>query len=248
LCVNRPDHHPMWRGALPWTSHGPSSNYINLISHFLCFFRTYSARIYFIETNSSLAILQLPHPSNPLDDTCAHSFDREHGSAQAKSRGRLACSSLSAACSLDFNQPARWALVWWIPTSFNMLSASYLCTRVATNPWVLLSAISCRFLVVSHEFARPTKRFAVTDSCLNISAAHTKYCCCYTSDRYQLDKGIEWDTILSRAPLSRANEVVFQGNPKPECWSAEVALSYCFYILIYLCLQCGFPQAIDVHC
>jgi len=38
-----------------------------------------SARIYFIETNSSLAILQLPHPTNPLDDICAHSFNREHG-------------------------------------------------------------------------------------------------------------------------------------------------------------------------
>ncbi|KAG6334588.1 hypothetical protein ID866_4498 [Astraeus odoratus] len=31
----------------------------------------------------------MPHPSNPLDDICTHSFDREHGSALAESRGRL---------------------------------------------------------------------------------------------------------------------------------------------------------------
>ncbi|KAL4081117.1 hypothetical protein J3A83DRAFT_4084336, partial [Scleroderma citrinum] len=54
-----------------------------------CFFRTYSARIYSIETNSSLACLHVPHPSSPLDDIRAHSFDREHGFASARSRGRL---------------------------------------------------------------------------------------------------------------------------------------------------------------
>ena len=52
--------------------------YKDLAADDFYFLRTYSARIYFIETNSSLAILQLPHPSNPLDDICALSFDREH--------------------------------------------------------------------------------------------------------------------------------------------------------------------------
>lgn len=42
-----------------------------------CFLRTYSARIYSIETNSSLACLHMPHPSNPVDDTSARSFNRE---------------------------------------------------------------------------------------------------------------------------------------------------------------------------
>ena len=59
-----------------------AKKYIDRVPNFFGFLRTYSARIYFIETNSSLAILQLPHPSNPLDDNHAHSFDREHGSAQ----------------------------------------------------------------------------------------------------------------------------------------------------------------------
>ncbi|KAJ7121964.1 hypothetical protein C8R43DRAFT_49138 [Mycena crocata] len=31
----------------------------------------------------------MPHPSNPLDDFRAHSFNREHGLVRAGSRGRL---------------------------------------------------------------------------------------------------------------------------------------------------------------
>ena len=54
-----------------------------------CFLRTYSARIYFIETNSSLACLHVPHPSNPVDDIRALPSYREHGLFQG-SRGRLA--------------------------------------------------------------------------------------------------------------------------------------------------------------
>ena len=53
------------------------------------FFRTYSARIYFIETNSSLACLHVPHPSIPVDDISAHSFDREYGLRLRGSRGCL---------------------------------------------------------------------------------------------------------------------------------------------------------------
>ena len=53
-----------------------------------CFFRTYSARIYFIGTNSSLACLHMPHPSNPVDDISARSYNREHGRF-VRSRGRL---------------------------------------------------------------------------------------------------------------------------------------------------------------
>ena len=33
-----------------------------------CFLRTYSARIYFIVSNSSLACLHMPHPTSPVDD------------------------------------------------------------------------------------------------------------------------------------------------------------------------------------
>ena len=44
-----------------------------------CFLRTYSARIYFIGTNSSLACLHMPHPSNPVDDNSVHPYNREHG-------------------------------------------------------------------------------------------------------------------------------------------------------------------------
>lgn len=42
------------------------------------FLRTYSVRIYFIVSNSSLACLHMPHPSNPLDDIRARSSHREH--------------------------------------------------------------------------------------------------------------------------------------------------------------------------
>ena len=56
------------------------------------FLRTYSARIYFIVSNSSLACLHMPHPSNPVDDTSAHSYNREHGRL-VRSRGRLVRSS-----------------------------------------------------------------------------------------------------------------------------------------------------------
>ena len=55
----------------------------------LRFPRTYSARIYFIVSNSSLACLHMPHPSYPADDIRAHSFDREHGLPLRRSRGRL---------------------------------------------------------------------------------------------------------------------------------------------------------------
>lgn len=45
------------------------------------FFRTYSARIYSIDTNRVLACLHMPHPSPPVDDTRAHSFYREHAAS-----------------------------------------------------------------------------------------------------------------------------------------------------------------------
>jgi hypothetical protein len=41
-------------------------------------FRTYSARIYSIGTNSSLACLHMPHLSKEFDDTAAASYNREH--------------------------------------------------------------------------------------------------------------------------------------------------------------------------
>ena len=41
------------------------------------FLRTYSARIYFIVSNSSLACLHMPHPSNPVDDIAVRSYNRE---------------------------------------------------------------------------------------------------------------------------------------------------------------------------
>ena len=53
-----------------------------------CFLRTYSARIYFIVSNSSLACLHMPHPSNPVDDISARSYNREHGRF-VRSRGRF---------------------------------------------------------------------------------------------------------------------------------------------------------------
>ena len=45
------------------------------------FLRTYSARIYFIVSNLSLACLHMPHPSYPVDDNRTRPFDREHGLA-----------------------------------------------------------------------------------------------------------------------------------------------------------------------
>ncbi|KAJ6616667.1 hypothetical protein B0H10DRAFT_1379673, partial [Mycena sp. CBHHK59/15] len=42
----------------------------------------------------------MPHPSNPLDDFHAHSFNREHGPARAGSRGRLVFLSLVLARAL----------------------------------------------------------------------------------------------------------------------------------------------------
>ena len=74
-----------------------------------CFFRTYSARIYFIGTNSSLACLHMPHPSHPVDDATAHSYNREHGRL-ARSRGRLDRASRSPQGGWD-REPASWALV-----------------------------------------------------------------------------------------------------------------------------------------
>ena len=51
------------------------------------FLRTYSARIYFIGTNSSLACLHMPHPSNPVDDNRVRPSYRAHGPA-LRARGR----------------------------------------------------------------------------------------------------------------------------------------------------------------
>jgi hypothetical protein len=74
-------------------THGPGSKVYKAALKLSWFFRTYSARIYFIETNSSLACLHMPHPSNPLDDNRALSFDREHGlRVYVGFRGRLVLS------------------------------------------------------------------------------------------------------------------------------------------------------------
>jgi hypothetical protein len=51
-----------------------------------CFLRTYSARIYFIVSNSSLACLHKPHPSTPFDDTRVRPSHREHPGFAAGSR------------------------------------------------------------------------------------------------------------------------------------------------------------------
>lgn len=51
-------------------AHGPPVNasYISLARGVQCFLRTYSARIYFIETNCSLAHSNVPHSSFVCDD------------------------------------------------------------------------------------------------------------------------------------------------------------------------------------
>ena len=46
----------------------PKHRRINLRARPFGLLRTYSARIYFIVSNSSLACLHMPHPSNPVDD------------------------------------------------------------------------------------------------------------------------------------------------------------------------------------
>ena len=71
---------------------------IKFPSQHSCFLRTYSARIYSIETNSSLACLHMPHPSNPVDDTSIHPYNREHGSLRRVSRTFGSCLA-SSACS-----------------------------------------------------------------------------------------------------------------------------------------------------
>ncbi|KAH7925933.1 hypothetical protein BV22DRAFT_1033433 [Leucogyrophana mollusca] len=52
----------------------------------------------------------MPHPSNPLDDICAHSFNREHGFASVKSRGRLV-RTLLGCLRLSDSEPASWVSV-----------------------------------------------------------------------------------------------------------------------------------------
>ena len=76
------------------SSHAPPRPYINPSSRFPGFLRTYSARIYSIETNSSLACLHMPHPSNPVDDTSARSFNREHIALRGVEDVRLGGASL----------------------------------------------------------------------------------------------------------------------------------------------------------
>ncbi|TBU44392.1 hypothetical protein BD309DRAFT_958540 [Dichomitus squalens] len=51
----------------------------------------------------------MPHPSNPVDDTSARSYNREHGRL-VRSRGRLVhCWHISS--ELYLGGPASWAYV-----------------------------------------------------------------------------------------------------------------------------------------
>ena len=55
----------------------PKEPQINCCAQHSGLLRTYSARIYFIVSNSSLACLHMPHPSNPVDDIRARPLYRE---------------------------------------------------------------------------------------------------------------------------------------------------------------------------
>ena len=72
----------------------PKLTAYKVASRTVCFLRTYSARIYFIGTNSSLARLLVPHPSCPVDDNRARSLCRAHVGLWL-ARGSLACSSFA---------------------------------------------------------------------------------------------------------------------------------------------------------
>ncbi|KIO07485.1 hypothetical protein M404DRAFT_411607 [Pisolithus tinctorius Marx 270] len=63
------------------------------------------------QTNLSLACLHMPHPSNPLDDICTYSFDREHGLLLRRGLEDVwFCALLGC---LQFSEPesASWVLV-----------------------------------------------------------------------------------------------------------------------------------------
>ena len=85
---------------------------IKLPLEHLCFLRTYSARIYFIVSNSSLACLHMPHPSNPVDDNSVRPYNREHdclpkavsrtfGSLMARCFAVLTCACQRVECQSD---------------------------------------------------------------------------------------------------------------------------------------------------
>ena len=74
-----------------------------------CLLRTYSARIYFIVSNSSLACLHMPLLSHPVDDIRVRPSYREHGrpllfGGRVWSRGRLARSGAAVCFAV-----VRWA-------------------------------------------------------------------------------------------------------------------------------------------
>ena len=81
------------------------------------FLRTYSARIYFIGANSSLACLHMPHPSNPVDDIRTASSYWEHCSSalldsELEDVWLVSSASFLRVCVGDL--PARSVSVWWI--------------------------------------------------------------------------------------------------------------------------------------
>ena len=86
-----------WRLCEPALNWGPPEG-IKACAQPSGFLRTYSARIYFIVSNSSLACLHMPHPSSLVDDIRAPSYNREHGRLTAVSR-TFGSWCLRAACS-----------------------------------------------------------------------------------------------------------------------------------------------------